>query len=314
MRRCICAVICAAILALPFSLCASASGNYPKAATVTTADGRLNVRSSAGGGIITSIDKGSSLIVKEKSGSWYRVEYGKNKFGYCSADFITVNSSSYAATVKLGWGNLNVRSSAGGTVIDKIPNGETVVVTTQSGDWSKILYYGNQIGFVSSRYLAASSYSAKKLSVPSYKQTDSRWANTKIGSTSYTIGKIGCTTTALAMTESYRTGTTIYPNEISKRLSYSSSGSLYWPSNYSTTQDFSNYLERIYNLIQQGKPVIIGAKKANGTQHWVVVTGVYSVNTLSTSAFTINDPGTSTRTALVQFLKDYPYLHRIVWY
>ena len=158
------------------------------------------------------------------------------------------------------------------------------------------------------------SYRAISLKVPDYKQTDSRWANKKIGSTKYTIGQIGCTTTALAMTESYRTGKTVYPDTMESRLSYSSGGSLYWPNNYSATTNFTNYMQTVYNLLAQGKPVIVGAKKANGSQHWVVVTGYTGASALKPTAFKINDPGTASRTNLGQFFTEFPYLHKIVWY
>ena len=313
-RRCICAVLCAAIIMSIGSFAVSASSAYPKAGLVTTSSGSLNVRSSAGGSIVYTLSKGSYVNLVSSSGGWYQVEYLAGKYGYCSADYITPVSSSYGATVKTSSGRLYVRSSAGGTIVNSLASGTRVSVISESGGWSRVVYYGTSVGYVSSSYLSKSGYSAVSLSVNSYKQTDSRWASTKIGSSGYTIGDIGCTTTALAMTESYRTGTTIYPDAMSKKLSYSSSGMLYWPSNYSSTTDFTNYMETIYSLLSQGKPVIVGAKKANGNQHWVVVTGVYGVNTLTPSAFKINDPGSSTRSNLGHFFTDYPYLHKIVWY
>ena len=313
-RRCIIAVICAAIITSVFGFSASASTQYPKAGRVTTASDNLNVRSSIGGNVIYTLPKNSYVNLISKADGWYRVEYTAGKYGYSSADYISPVSSSYGATVKTSYGRLNVRSSAGGTIINSLASGTKVTVISESNGWSRIIYYGRNTGYVSSKYLTTGSYQAVSLKVNSYKQTDSRWANKKIGSTNYTIGDIGCTTTALAMTESYRTGTTVYPDAMSKKLTYASSGMLYWPSNYSNTTDFTNYMQTIYNLLRQGKPVIVGAKKANGSQHWVVVTGVYGVSTLTPAAFKINDPGSSTRTNLGHFFTDYPYLHRIVWY
>ncbi len=313
-RRCICTVLCAVFILSIASFAASASSTYPVAGKVTTASGNLNVRSSAGGSIVYSLPKGSYVNLISNSNGWYQVEYLAGKYGYCSADYITPVSSSYGATVRTNSGRLNVRSSAGGTIVNSLASGTRVSVISESGGWCRVVYYGTNTGYVSSSYLSKNSYSAVTLKVSNYKQTDTRWANKKIGSTKYTIGDIGCTTTAIAMTESYRTGTTIYPDAMSKKLSYSSSGMLYWPDNYSNTTDFTNYMETIYNLLRQGKPVIVGAKKANGSQHWVVVTGVYGVNTLTPAAFKINDPGSSTRTNLGQFFTVYPYLHRIVWY
>lgn len=313
-RRCICAVICVAIVMSVFSISASASASFPKAGRVTTNSGDLNVRSSAGGNVVYSLPRGSYVNLMSNNNGWYKVEYSAGKYGYSSADYITPVSSSYSATVKTNSGKLYVRKSAGGTIINSLASGTRVSVISESGGWSRIVYYGTNTGYVSSKYLSTESYTAVSLKVNNYKQTDSRWAKTRLGSSGYTIGDIGCTTTALAMTESYRTGTTIYPDAMSRKLSYSSSGMLYWPDNYSGTTDFNNYMQTIYNLLRQGKPVIIGAKKANGNQHWVVVTGIYGVNTLTPAAFKINDPGSSTRSNLGHFFSDYPYLHKIVWY
>ena len=97
------------------------------------------------------------------------------------------------------------------------------------------------------------------------------------------------------------------------RLTYSASGMLYWPTNYNVSlADSSSYLSDIYAQLKKGKPVIFGMKKANGTQHWVVVTGYSkSTSSLSTANFTVNDPGSNTRTTLSQVMSVYPYVYKI---
>ena len=152
------------------------------------------------------------------------------------------------------------------------------------------------------------------MSVPSYKQTDSRWSNVKIGTSGKTIGQIGCVTTAIAMIESYRTGTTIYPDAMSKKLSYSSSGNVYWPSNYIAVTSSSSYLSKIYQKLKEGKPVLFGAKKSSGTQHWVVITGYSGGETLTPASFTINDPGSRQRTNLQHLLNEYPTFYKYFYY
>ena len=52
------------------------------AGIVSTESGRLNIRNSAGGYVITSVPKGSYLALIEKSGDWWIVEYSEGKFGY----------------------------------------------------------------------------------------------------------------------------------------------------------------------------------------------------------------------------------------
>lgn len=306
-------------LAIPMS--ANAATTSSKAGVVSVTSGRLNVRSSAStsGTVVSSLSKGSYVTLMSKSGNWWRVEYADSKYGYCHADYISTATGT-PATVKLSSGSLNVRSGAG-TSYSKVASlykGEVVIVLSTSGNWSRILYNGTKTGYVSSQYLSTSSssstYSKVSLSVPSFKQTDSRWASVKIGTSGKTIAQIGCATTAIAMMESYRTGTTIYPDAMSKKLSYSSSGNVYWPSNYTVVTSSSGYLSGIYSKLKAGKPVLFGAKKSSGTQHWVVITGYTGGNALTASGFTINDPGSNSRTTLQHLLNEYPTFYKYFYY
>ena len=168
------------------------------AGTVTTASGALNVRSSAStsGKIVASLPRGSNVTLLSKSGSWWQVEYADGKYGYVHGDYMKSISGSFAAQVNTSSGNLNVRQGAGTSyaVQTSLPKGKTVVILSQSGGWSKILYHGTRTGFVSSQYLKQFSgdttYPAVKLSVVSFKQTDPRWANVKLGSSGQTIAQI----------------------------------------------------------------------------------------------------------------------------
>ncbi len=301
---------------LPFSARAAAP---PTAGQVKTQSGRLNVRSAPGGSIVAGLERNSFVTMFAAENGWRRVEYAKGQYGYCSAAYLAEVPDAQAAAVKLTSGWLNVRSGAGTgfAVTHTLTDGSEVFILSESGGWSRILFDGTATGWVSSRYLvktARASYAAISLKAPDYKQTDARWKNVKLGATEYTIGAIGCTTTALAMTESFRTGQAVTPDKMAKALTYSGTGSLYWPGNYVNLTQTDGWAERIYALLEQGKPVIVGAKKANGAQHWVVVTGCYGVKTLSAAAFRINDPGSATRTTLSQFFAMYPYLYKMVWY
>lgn len=285
-----------------------------KAGIVSVSSGSLNVRSSGstGSAVISSLSKGSYVTLISKSGSWWKVEYAKGRFGYCHGDYIT-STSSTARSVSLNSGTLNVRSGPGTgyTKTGSLSRGEVALVLSSSGGWSRILYHGTKTGYVSSAYLSgsASGYEPVALNVPSFKQTDSRWANVKIGSSGKTIAQIGCATTAIAMIESYRTGQTIYPNAMAKRLRYTASGSVYWPSDYTGVTSSSGYLSKLHAQLKQGKPVLFGAKNSYGGQHWVVVTG-FTGGSLSASAFTIQDPGSNSRTTLQQFLSAYPTFYK----
>ena len=292
-----------------------------QAGIVSVTSGKLNVRKSAStnSGILTTLSNGSYITLISKSGNWYYVEYADGKYGYCHKNYLKLDSGK-TTTVKTQSTSLNVRSGAGASysIKDSVSKGDIVIILSSSNGWSKILYDGVKTGYVSSQYLSTeasvSTYSKISLNVPDFKQTDSRWANVKIGSSGKTISQIGCATTAIAMMESYRTGTTIYPDAMSKKLSYSSSGNVYWPSNYSVVTSSSGYLSKIYQKLKEGKPVLFGAKKSNGTQHWIVITGYLGGNSLIASNFIINDPGTKYRTTLQSFLNEYPNFYKFFYY
>lgn len=292
-----------------------------QAGVVSISSGVLNVRKSASTNstILSTLKKGEYITLISKTGDWYYVEYAENKYGYCHKNYIKLDSGK-TATVKTQSTGLNVRNGAGTSysVKDSVSKGEIVIILSTVNGWSKILYDGTETGYVSSKYLStgtvATSYPKISLDVPSFKQTDSRWANVEIGSSGKTIGRIGCATTAIAMLESYRTGTTIYPDTMSKRLSYSSTGNVYWPSHYTVVTSSSGYLSKIYQKLKEGKPVMIGVKKSTGSQHWVVITGYSGGNSLTASGFLINDPGSKSRTTLQHLLNEYPIFYKYFYY
>ena len=313
------AVILAGMVFLPVETNAATFSS--SAGAVAVSSGRLNVRSSASASsaVIASLEKDSFVTLISKTGSWWRVEYASDSYGYCHADYIA-ELSGIPMAVNISSGSLNVRSgpSVSYAKTGSLTKGETVIVLSSSGTWKRVLYHGTKTGYVSSQYLknqpVGQSYSAVSLKVPDFKQTDSRWANVKIGNSGKTIAQIGCVTTGIAMMQSYRTGSVIYPDAMSKKLSYNSSGSVYWPSDYIVTTSSAGYLSHIYELLREGKPVLIGAKNSSGGQHWVVVTGFKGGDTLTASGFTINDPGSASRTNLQQFFSSYPDFYKYFHY
>lgn len=288
------------------------------AAVVTTNGGNLNVRSGASSSynVITTLTNKSYLTLINKVGSWWYVEYQDNKYGYVSASYIT-GIESTPAKVSTNGGSLNVRTSAStsSAIKTKLPNNEFIVkLYYNNSNWSKILYNGNQVGYVYSAYLSDNStYKPINLNVVNFKQFDSRWASVIIGKSGYTMKQIGCATTSLAMSESYRLGYTITPSSMASKLSYTSTGAVYWPSNYKSYTS-SNYLTKMYNLLKEGKPVLIGLKNTSGGQHWVLVTGYTGGNSLSASNFIINDPGSSTKTRLSEVIANYPYFYKLMYF
>lgn len=309
------------LLSLPFKV--SAVTDSAKAGAVSITSGSLNVRKSASksAAVVYSLKKGGYVTLISKSGDWWKVEYQGGKYGFCHADYVKIVGST-VKKVKLTSGTLNVRSGAGTSHsrIAGLANGKSVIELSSAGGWSKILFSGTKIGYVSSKYLvksgesAALAYPAIKLSVPDFKQYDSRWAKVKIGSSGKTIEQIGCATTAIAMIESFRSGATVRPDEMAKKLSYTSSGSVYWPSHLKVVTTSTNYFNKIYTELKGGRAVLLGAKNAYGGQHWVVITGYSGGNALSTANFIINDPGSSTRTTLKSFLSSYPNFYKYFYY
>ncbi len=151
-------MILALFAAFP-AVSAQAADSGSTAGVVSTASGSLNVRSlpDVGGTILTKLAKGTYVTLLEKSGSWWRVEYGSGLYGYVSADYIGGVSGAYAADVTAYY--LNVRAGAGTSYSIKnvLKNGDTVVVLSSSGSWCKILYNGTQTGYVGARYLGSAS-------------------------------------------------------------------------------------------------------------------------------------------------------------
>lgn len=310
------AITFAALLTAPLSVTAASASST--AGRVAVSAGSLNVRRSASTSaeIVSSLYKGSYLTLMWKSGNWWYVEFDDGRYGYCHSDYIA-NVGSTAKTVRTASGNLNVRSGAGTSYsrIGSLPSGEVVLVLWETGDWSRIIYDGTKLGYVKSSYLAgADAYSAVSLKVPHYMQTDRRWASVTLGSSGKTIYRVGCATASIAMIESYRTGRTIYPDAMSKKLTYTSSGNVYWPSDYTAHTSSSSYLSRIYSELRAGRPVLIGAKTSAGGQHWVVITGCKSTSSLKTSDFLINDPADSTRKTLDDLYAEYPYFYKYFTY
>lgn len=309
-------ILLAGFLLTPIS--ANAATAESKAGAVTTEEGPLNVRAKAStsSGVVSTLKKGSYITLISKTGNWWKVEYGQNKFGYCHKDYITVVQGT-PAIVATQSGALNVRKGAGTSYskITTLPKGEYVLQLTTANGWSRILYHGVKTGYVSTQYLSGSNAGSGVISLkmPSFKQYDSRWANVKIGSSGKTISQIGCATTAIAMMESHRTGTTIYPDAMSRKLKYTASGSVYWPTNYTTVTSSTDYLNRIYQQLKQGKPVLFGAKNSYGGQHWVVING-FSGGSLTAANFTILDPGSESRNTLQKFLNAYPTFYKYFYY
>lgn len=260
-----------------------------------------------------SLNKGSYVTLISKSGDWWKVEYAKKGSTATATGFITVTGGDPGIRGASS-GTLNVRSGAGTAYgrVGALSKGETVIRLSTANGWSRVPLRRNETGYVSAQYLSGN-YASVSLNVPNFKQTDARWADVRIGTSGKTFSQIGCATTAVAMMESFRTGRTIYPDAMAKELTYTPSGSLYWPSHYTAVTDGSGYLSTVYGKLKQGT-VLLGVSNAYGGQHWVVVTGYTGGSIQSASGFTIRDPGSNSRTTSQQLLNVYPSFYKFFYY
>ena len=213
-----------ALSIMAFTVMLSLSASAATAGKVITSGGNLNLRKSPSlsAEVITTAKNGSWFTIEESKGQWYKVSYGKGKTAYASADYVKNYPNSLEAEVKITSGMLNVRRGPGldYEVKNTIGKGERVIVVKSNTDWAGIVYQGSKTGYVSKKYLrkltAENTYPSVKLSVPSFKQYDSRWKSIPIGTTGGTIGSIGCLTTAIAMVESHSASKSITPPEMAQ--------------------------------------------------------------------------------------------------
>jgi len=163
--------------------------------------------------------------------------------------------------------------------------------------------------------------SAVMLDVVDFKQFDTEWKNTSLGSS--TIGSIGCLLTSMSMLESYKTNTVITPPSMKNLMRFTSSGALadwndisnmgYTVETYNTGIN-QNIMKTIYSALLDNRPVMLGSKKANGNQHYVVVTGYTETSTeFAPEYFLINDPGSSWNHYLSEHLANFPTVYKLVY-
>lgn len=286
-------------------------------------------------------------ITKLYSDGWAKIEYPTSngtKTGYCKTSYLlcktTFSDSKAAATKDIKAYKKDDCKEKYGSVYA----GDKCYIIGNNGKNTQILYpvfngyksawisgvYTNRSGYLQLKdsRSSSSSSSSKTKSTTSSGKTDSvslnvqkmsqdKWVDTYIGDK--TIAEIGCTTTCMAMIYSYKMGKTYNPDQMVKKLRYSNND-LIWSSveslGYKVKSCPSNeqtMLETIYNALKQNKPVMFGAKKGS-KQHWVVVKGFKgSTSKFKASDFTINDPNSSSRKTLQDFLDYRPNPYKMVY-
>lgn len=320
-RRILCTVLAViSVFNSPLSPVFAAEEKTIYIGKISTSTSPLNVRddNSMSGDIIDCLEKNSYVYITDKKSGWHRVEYEKGSFGWCKSEYIK-QIPAETAYIRTSGSPVNVRNGAGlsNDVTDTVECGEKVAVIHKYRKWSKIVYSGSKSGFVKNTYLSPDcprKFSEIILDAGTYKQTDPRWADIQLGCSEKTIATSGCTTSCLAMSESYIKNEAVYPNEMEENLSYSDGGSLYWPEDYITETDTDTWAETVYETLKSGRPVIIGAEQESGRQHWVLIRGYCgSTDTLENDGFLINDPATASRQRLSELFDEYPYFLKIAY-
>ena len=123
---------------------------------VTTANLNMRTSASTSASIITTIAKGSTVEIVDKSNpNWYKVKYN-GQTGYVSREYVSVNGST-STTKKYGTAtaNLNFRKTAStsGLIMSTIKKGSKVeILSNLNNGWYKVKYNGIT-GYVSSQYI-----------------------------------------------------------------------------------------------------------------------------------------------------------------
>ena len=128
----------------------------------------VRIRSGAGTNhnVIVSVNRGTEITVLEDtlySGTgcdqkWAKVLY-KERHGYVCSRYVKKVDKSNSDVTVIDWsariyGNdVSVRQSPGGKYIEGLSIGVNVTILGTYGDWYKVQYYGNKIGYVSKKYV-----------------------------------------------------------------------------------------------------------------------------------------------------------------
>lgn len=117
---------------------------------------------------ITQVNKGTEIDVVDKtlyegtgcSNKWLKIIYNDNE-GYVCSKYVTYVNNSYSGINVIDWtarvtgNNVSVRekASSNSTVIETLTLGTNVKILSTSGNFYKIQYYGNKVGYMSKSYV-----------------------------------------------------------------------------------------------------------------------------------------------------------------
>ena len=129
---------------------------------------RIRTEASTESDPITTVNKGTSIIVPDKTlyegkgcdSKWVKVIY-KEKNGYVCSKYVTYVNNSFNGmnvsdwTARVTGNNVAVRKTASekGTLIERLSLGVNVNILDEKDGWYKISYYNGSVGWMSKTYV-----------------------------------------------------------------------------------------------------------------------------------------------------------------
>ncbi|SHI12872.1 SH3 domain-containing protein [Sporobacter termitidis DSM 10068] len=146
---------------------ASAASAAQGAGTVSCAALNVRTEASTSGSIAATLHSGDTVVILDKTGSWYHISSGGTA-GYVSSMYIkdVETTKDFTAAGKVDGSDIRMRStpSTSGTVLGTYTAGTIMSVAGISDGWYKVSYNG-QTGYVRSDYLTLTDASAVAVSV-----------------------------------------------------------------------------------------------------------------------------------------------------
>ena len=183
----------------------------------------LNVRSGPGlnKSIIDVIEEGDSVVIVKTEDGWHKIQMGKDKYGWVSADYVKTNTGgttvkktttttkkkSTTATTKKKSGtsaektngtitvtgsytNLRKGAGFGYAVIRKIKKGTKGGILQKNGSWYKIRLKDSKVGWVNKQYIKVSGYKEPNKTAADTKKIIVAVSSVNVRSTPSTSGKL----------------------------------------------------------------------------------------------------------------------------
>jgi len=137
----------------------------------------------------------------------------------------------------------------------------------------------------------------------SFCQRDPRWNDLKLGESCLTLGRFGCTTTAIADLSTYF-GDNFTPELVAKTVTYTKDGLIIWqscvfPHFQFSSREYGRNDKQLKNALYDPNQAVI--LQVNKGSHWVVLVGTLIGRF---GYYTIADPWFGDRTSIKRYNDD----------